>query len=908
MSFEKSNIVLQSGEMAIRRLLHKPGASPFIAHCEVEEIYAQKLKSGFDEFVQGDIHRVTRLLEICPALGCWFIATTVADNYGESGHEVYGLLERAFQAHQPFTQNQCRELNLAFRSSCRQLNLAIPSKIGESHRRMVDDYLVQAGVSVSQLPYVAAAFLRAEQLFGAPPMEDTGVLNTWEDDAAELANPGLQVIRMILDVDTTAHHALSFGLLRNSEMPQNAFERTFLESILAAEKDISAGRSWSVRSPNPVLVWREAGPFIEIPKGLAWIEVTVSGRKRRLRGDQSLPLSPPWPAQISWRTAEDEQELSLFSTSDEVLLFDAEGGRFLRRVSPANMNDIQVDAQKIVAVSKSSFCLEGEDAFELGESAFALWARIDEGAVVLESRIGSFGISATPKPRIWFESDLTLKSRDGLLLSEDTMVLVSWPSDNPPSLELRLDYVGKVTCHPLTFDEARVAQLPLGDLLPTSGPVSNLKCQLVEQGSERVLVRARAWWWPGLRQLRDGSCFDAPGSPVNFSPALSHHIVSDANGRLCLDPNGSYLKAQVAFKISEATHVIFEVPKPGITLALRESSGEEWSLKLGETITIAPTDVGGALIVRCPYSEAALRVRGKTERKPFAEMSTRAIPLVELQRPAALDDISISSSSGGQDWRLLARIAPGFAPRSFRLKRRADRIELEVKVRQSVDAIRLEIETVNQESQIVEVAMGHRPVDIYPADWLRVKNIGADLLDFDIEIDLWSCPPGVSLGRLQVRAIGEEIWRPLANSRGDYYCIPMQRVGEKGNELLVLPQDVSECFLTLSRWLNVCFANECWTLVHETIVKQWRRLGTQIAEYPVGICTLLEASSLPPAPSSPASWVPLLHPLQITKELYSGPLSYFSSATKGGGAGSDHLRYWPVVTPGGSVMQPSAAK
>src|SRR5262249_26271037 len=156
-------------------------------------------------FLGGDATRLPHLFRSFPYAGAWCVTHALSDAYGDADHAVYRHIEKALGISLDTPQSR----RMLFDGFCR-----VCDKIGlptQSYDRMVDVYLLQAGVPVAQLPHLIEAFLRQEAAFGPPPTEATVLLNRWEDEALEFLHPTIITPRRPILWDESAWHAALYA-------------------------------------------------------------------------------------------------------------------------------------------------------------------------------------------------------------------------------------------------------------------------------------------------------------------------------------------------------------------------------------------------------------------------------------------------------------------------------------------------------------------------------------------------------------------------------------------------------------------------------------------------------------------------------------------------------------------------
>jgi hypothetical protein len=160
-----------------------------------------------------------------------------------------------------------------------------------------------------------------------PPSDNTAALNSWEDDAVHFLPVGVNIPRMVLEVDQTAHYAFLFTRYRQQEAPRNEFEKRFFNEIKKAQGALTGGHQRSQTVPRPSLIWSQNGLALALPKVEGRLSISVGGETRKLRGGQHWPLPTPWPDHIDWGFGGHSERVSIFPGARGILAFDNEFGR-----------------------------------------------------------------------------------------------------------------------------------------------------------------------------------------------------------------------------------------------------------------------------------------------------------------------------------------------------------------------------------------------------------------------------------------------------------------------------------------------------------------------------------------------------------------------------------------------------
>jgi hypothetical protein len=872
--------ILDAAEFFIRRKSALADATPFLAHCELQHADRTRFATAFKVFIHRDADRIPEALRRWPLVSVWNIAAALSEDYGEDGHAVYAVLERAFGV--DLTGNVRNSISHSFRSVCRKHGLCF-----EGSGRLVNDYLAQAGIANSQLHHVAKAFLLAERAFGLPPYENTAALNSWEDDAVHFLPVGVHIPRMVLEVDQSAHYASLFARYRLQESSRNEFEKRFFDEIGKAQNEIVGGRHHGQAVPRPLLLWSNSGLGLALPKVEGRLSVSVNGETRKLRGGQNWPLPTPWPAYVDWSVGDHVERLPVFPSDRHVLAFDSDLGRLVGQIDTTRETTLAVDAREVMLVAQCQFTVDGEPAFEIGLSGHAAHCQLGQTGATFTIESRTVQVTAKPKPRIWVESGVVAKGPKGFLLSGRSSLGVEFGELESESFDLALAIDGREEIISLTASpDAGAAIHDLSTEGIDGARVVTVRAELRLRGSNRALVRYKAWLWAGLREFRDGLVFDSDRRPANYAPEYSRHVIVDQSGRLCLDVDAAYDAATLSFRVDKE-RVDFEIVRPGITLSFTDPDGRSVPLKLGDTLVVGDDEKAGSLSVRCPDINARLNVRGRLEAGAFKRSTTRVLSLADLMSPAPRDDITVERSAAGSIPILLARIVPASAPTAFKIERKLDSLSLGCELPIDIDAIRFSLEDETGRRAEYDCALRHFPVPNLTPSWLRAT------LDFEntkrvlATIDLNEFHGEFSLAGLAVRPNGTESFRPLRNLRADNYAIAinpragtLQSTGES---------NVSRRFVTLNSWMGQCFAQQSWDQIGPPLMKRWMDTGKQIAEIPEERSLLLASAHLPRQPGTAKSWVPLSHPLQIIPSLYASPVTCFRSLAVNVSEGSEEL-------------------
>jgi hypothetical protein len=835
---------LNVAEIFIRRNTALADASPFLAHCGLSDADKVRFSRSFTTFIHADAARIPEAFRRWPLTSVWNFANALSASYGEDDHAVYRVLDVAFGV--SIAGGTRTQISEAFRPICRRFGLCY-----EGSLRRVNDYLAQAGIANTQLHYVAKAFLLAERAFGPAPVDNTASLNSWEDDATYFLPPGLSIPRMVLEVDETAHYAFLFTRFRQDEQPRNSFERLFFDEIKKAQEAISAGQYRSQAVPKPSLVWGQGGLALALPKLEGRLTISLAGETRKLRGGQNWPLPTPWPDHIDWSFDGPVERIAVFPTRRHLLAFDHESGRLITAIDPAQGKDLAVDGREIVLVAASPFSVGGEVAFPIGCDGHARHCVLGPSTVLVQTNSGAVKLRAKPKPRIWIEDGAVAKGPKGYLLASSAAFAIEFGDIAGEAFDLALSVGDRQEVIPLTGEPGTnflTYQLP--DYPAIAQVLMPVKAELRLRGSQRALVRYKAWLWPGLQGLTDGIVLESGTVPDNYCAERSRHIAADRAGRLCLDTDAAYEAATLSFNVGNE-RIEFEIPRPGISLFFIDVEGRSVPLKLGEPLIILNEDKGGSLVVRSPDRLAALNVRGRVEQQAFRQSATRVLSLADLIAPAPRDDVTLAGSTGIPI--LLTRIVPALAPQTFAPQARSQGLSLNLRMPSAIDALRLSLEDETGIRAEFDCALTHHEVPNPTPSWFHAELDAADTHRILVRLNLTDFQGDLSLARVLVRPAGNDTFRPLRNLRGDNYALILKPSGQDALAHPTDGPDLQKRFVTVNSWMQLCFSRESWDFIGSHIEPRWMALGKAVAATAEGSAQLLSGAYLPRLPGNARS-------------------------------------------------------
>jgi hypothetical protein len=384
----KPEAVLLAADLRLRRSIAAPDASPFLSHHNFDDGQKERKYAAVRSIVRSDVQRFIQLFRAYPLVCSWVIATAVAESYGHDGDtRIYDHVLSKIGC-SSISPHHRQDLSREFRKTCLRFGLPIVHRVSDRNESFVDDYVVQAGVAHNQLQHLAAAFLRGELEFGPPPVDDTIQLSAWaQDSVQQFIATNLPRPRRVIEHDDVGYHAAVFARILTSTPMNSPFELAFSKCLLEARKHFSL-QTGKIAPRSPGLVFADGKLSLENPNlGLA-IEISINGRDRTLSPGSRLALGSPWPTSAIFRVGDVGPNIMDIVETGEVLAFDTDSGRLLRRIKPDALA-IAIDAVEVVLVCPQSFEV-GEDASHpVGPCAFCASTRLKP------STSGYSGISAS---------------------------------------------------------------------------------------------------------------------------------------------------------------------------------------------------------------------------------------------------------------------------------------------------------------------------------------------------------------------------------------------------------------------------------------------------------------------------------------------------------------------------------
>ena len=571
--------------------------------------------------------------------------------------------------------------------------------------------------------------------------------------------------------------------------------------------------------------------------------------------------------------------LDFLPTPEGLAVFDRATGYMAKEVRESS-GEVEVDSTDAVILSRHHFSIDGDLSQESGESGFIAFARLGFSPIEIYTEHGLVKLRARPRRRLTVRDGQVANGPRGPLYGPSAVVQVETGIERNETRHLRITVEQETADVEVAVTEgfAEISVSTLFSLLPDTVRPNPLQMRvdlLAPVDGEAYAgssgISTEIWVWPAFSGS-DGFVFDSEPGPGNLVLEQSQHLFQDSRGHLTLDAFGGYIAARAVFEI-EGTFIPFDLPWPDVVVIRRRPDGSEIGLPMGTRLTVGEENRFDTVTVRCPDLLAALIVRGRREDRPFARGLSRNIAIRDLLEPAGDNKVVLRRESGSE--LLLFELVPSMAPISVRFLPTGDGVRVRLKLIGRVDALALEVQHEQVETDFVEASFGRRPVSSRRPSWLSVELPNGDPTEVEMIVSASEFKDGLSLARIflrpEVESEDQSTWRPLRNTQGDTYAIVLGRSDPEGPNT-----DLRRRFETLSRWLADCYAAECWSVIEKPIMSRWEVVGRALADQPGGSGALMMAAAVSPPDHAARSWIPTVHPVHILRGLYGAPTAAFA--------------------------------
>lgn len=865
----------------VRQEMEAPGAPPIIGLVNIEN--PDKALSSLVDYLSGNSDNLTIAFRNYLYASCWSIATILRREYGTGKNygynAIYPLLEDALCIQFPPNGIARDVLRESFKLLCQRMGIPQPD-----HNNYISIYHAQAGVAENMLEHLALAFLRQEKHFGLPSENSSQELNQWEDDALTFLPPGVRSPRFSVELDETGWHATLYTKIRrNGEIsPEKYFEKVFFNAIKAQLGKVSSRFATTIIL-RPRLCWNDVSLGLYVPhldrRLKFWPELNEPNNYLMLRDREVWRLAEPWPTKMRWQNGEHQGDITFLSNSNAIAIFDQQSGRLICEASPQNKPG-PLNVVETILLCRQSFNVDGETSHKLGDKSHV--ANIILGAQPKHVTVNgeSFDLALQPRRRIMATGGVIAKGDGKTLYGPEVQFHIETGQNVTENRILRILTTNRKVDILLDFDDTGTQSITLPEILSAltdtdASSLSNplrLRMELLGLGNIGSPFFAEFWVWPNVTVDNNGFLLRAPHPPTNLSLEHCQYIEQDKQGQICLNRDGGYAQARLAFEIDKVIER-FSLPYPDVICVRCTANGQKHFLPHYSQVVLREEERFDTITIRCPDDKADLLVRGKVEKNPFFKGASRNIALRDLMQTSG-DARVLIRKNNGVDIELF-HVIEALKPTHFSLKKLfQNELQLTLETLERIDAFQVSLEDELGEVIRAEVALKHRPVDERPVEWLTGEVPPKNSQQVRLQITPRKLPKRLSEGlrfaKILVRPEGQEMWKQLGNPRGDIYALLFGDTEAFGSD-----SSDKKRFQTLSRWMAHCYAPETWKNIEDCLCPRWQEIGKRLFATSEGRSTvLIEAMTTPPENAAP-SWVPIAHPLTFLPELYSAHWQYF---------------------------------
>ena len=746
-----SHIMLAQTEDAFRSAWTGANSTPFLVDVPI----SKEVQEAAEKIV-SQVPLCTLFLN-CPTLATWAVLTPLARNYDASTKDVYLHISRFVR--EDYSDPVSRDaLKSRYQTAARKLGLPV------SGPHPTELFFAPLGPARSQHGDLARAFVWAAINLGPPAIEDTPSARAWQRRAVVSRCPTLTRLKATIAFDQSAYCARRFEAWRQGDAACNEIEADLFTAYDQASRAYGCSRQ-DIAGP-PQVYWTgdrlalEAGRSPQpqsIKTGLFPVQIESGGRRS---------IDPPWGETIQWVFGGTARDIPFGLSTSEVLVFDADTGALLVRVSPET-DMIEVAAERLVVLSAEDFSSPSfGSALPAADPDYRV-AWIPAGEKLDFTRRGHLSIVAPRETALWIDGTPIGRSGSRALLAGDGALVVKLdPAVGGSQRVIRARLGSEVKFTLIDVDREGMARIPFSrfDSGPGLDPCRSV-FEVLAHGAAgdleaRVELSATAWIWPNLtvpeRELTE---FPMPG---NFDPTRSAGLRADQD-RLHVDPRADVEAPILGLRIDGDVREFTLATGAEKLRHHRVAKGDHVLVPRGSILNLGHKDRHDALLLSSSDRDADLLVLGEVVRRPFCVRSRFEINAEMLESSTGQDDrIALRRKDGRMD--ILARVTRVNDPSEIGVEEDEEAVTLQITPQARYDALRVRIEAVDGTFQEGEVALARFPVDAAPPPGVSAS---ADLDTGRLSIILnkagRSIPARISFW---IRSEDHPIFEPLEDASG----------------------------------------------------------------------------------------------------------------------------------------------
>jgi hypothetical protein len=742
--------LLSTVNAAIQAAWTGPGSSPFIAETA--------LPSDVETKARDILRRITPavLFARAPTLAVWGTLKPLADNYAAETRDVY-LHIGNFLQEDLGGQSDRDEFKARYRIAARKIGIPV------SGNEPTALFFAPLGPPATFHSNLAEAFVETALLRGPPAIEDTSSARAWQRTAVALYCPGLKRLETTIAFDQSAWCARRFEAWRQGRDPSGEVERQLFQCY---DRAIAArNRSRDDITGPPKVLWQNDHLILQMERSRQRQSIRKPGDAfpTQVASGKAIGVRAPWTAQIEWICRSRSTNVPFAPLDTEILVFDAETGLLLDRVSP-EITELEASTDHLVILSA-----RGSESPSFGPSMSAVdpsfqiaWAtsreslrfdwrppltflRPSETAIWISGTL--VGQSGTRRlydasGHVEIQIDPEIGGRDRILrarIGADDMrfapiTVAADGSCQVPFSRFRLDAPGR-PC-PVTFEV--LAPGAAGD------------------PEARADLTATSWIWPG---------YTCPETSVEQLPRAENLDPAHCAGlKLLEDRIEIDLSADIDKPLLGLSH-----EGKGRSFELRAQLERLWHCRIeesdrvlvprGSILALGTERRHDTLRLRSTDREADLLVLGERTFRPFSARQEWEIGAAQIETVGEDDRIALVRKTGRVD--VLARLQRIDNPSGISVHSEAGRLTLSMKVPFTCDAVEAVHETIAAETVTGQVWLGRLPVDISPFPGLSARlDDSRSRLEVGLDPALMRGPGRVSLS---LRREGQRAYEPLVD-------------------------------------------------------------------------------------------------------------------------------------------------
>jgi len=676
-------------------------ATPFIADLDLPAALFSSVQRAVRQY------SINMLLARFPTLGVWSVLFPLSKNYTAKDREIYSHLEEFLN--ESIRVEDRNTLKVRFITAARKIGIPVLSSTDPT---VV--FFSPLGAPEPQHKNLARAFLSTAFHNGPPATEDTVASRHWQRLA--VANYCFGQPRLIAPIrfDESAHYARRFDAWRRGDTGASAGEKALFGAYDAFASQIGKKRSDFVGPPS--VIWHRNGLGL-LPEASSKSQSIKDGLfPRQIPGGKRTSIDAPWPDKIKWIAGTANIDVAFAPVEKEVMIFDADSGVLLHRVDEAT-GKVEVPATRLIVLSKVPFSASGFGTASPTADPAVLSAWIEIGESLSFSVRSPLEIAAPIDTAIWFDGTVLGRNGNSALYANDLTIFLRLDPDVGGAERIVRARIGNASRYrsirigerneaSVTFDKFGFGP----DCDPGKAIFEVLVPGAAGDLNARADLKAKSWVWPAVAP--PAGDLENVKVPSNYVPARSSGLHVDSFDRLSVDTRSEAETPILGLSLEEQTYEFDLIARSEKLWHFRIASNDQMFVPKGGTVTFGYDNRHDMLRLRCNDRNADLIVLGKQITRPFIQRQIFEIGAEKLEEDTGDDRIAIRRADGTLD--LLARLRRVTDAGSLALHESEDATVLKLRPHDVVDALRVHVEKVGQETDVGDYAFGVLPASLPP--------------------------------------------------------------------------------------------------------------------------------------------------------------------------------------------------